>query len=619
MSRAVVERNYCIMHHDKRINVENVCKRAVVERNYCIMHHDKRINVENVCEMCCMLSTSVNITSQMAVLEANTRIVASGLPNHEGCKIPVDTMMNVNYLEAVLGEYQDREIIRYIKYGWPIDHDGRETNTTPPRNHSSATSYPKDILGYLEKELMYGAVVGPFKHNPLTEKVALSPLSTREKKDSLERRVIVDMSFPEGKAVNEGIDKNSYQGESVCLTYPTIDKMVELMIRKGKGGKLFKRDLKRAFRQFKVDPGDIGLLGYVWDDHYFFDTVLAMGCRSAPYICQRIANMIRYLYQQEGEDYDCVNMLDDYGGYEELERAEDAYAALGHVMDKVGVEQSHNKNCPPCFQMIFLGVLLCAITMTMQVTGERLAELTTLLKEWLKKSSYSRKDLESLVGKLNFVCACVRSSRVFMARFLNELRQTPRHGTVKVSDEMCKDVRWWLEFLVIYNGVSVISGQPWSAPDELLSCDACLQGCGAWSQGEYFHRAFPTAIQKQGLHINALELLTLVVSVRLWRKKLQGKRFVVWCDNMATVTVVTSGRSRDSFMQSCLRELVWWLALMEAEIRVQHIATTENRIADVLSRWDIEMDAKSRFVELVGPDSVELGVADEMFEFVHDW
>jgi hypothetical protein len=36
---------------------------------------------------------------------------------------------------------------------------------------------------------------------------------------------------------------------------------------------IFKRELKRAYRQLAVDPADIHLLGYKWRGHVYFDNL----------------------------------------------------------------------------------------------------------------------------------------------------------------------------------------------------------------------------------------------------------------------------------------------------------------------------------------------------------
>jgi hypothetical protein len=58
------------------------------------------------------------------------------------------------------------------------------------------------MTNYLIKESSYQAVGGLIKDNPFNEPIALSPLNSVPHKDSSERRVIVDLSCPEGESVN---------------------------------------------------------------------------------------------------------------------------------------------------------------------------------------------------------------------------------------------------------------------------------------------------------------------------------------------------------------------------------------------------------------------------------
>ena len=132
-------------------------------------------------------------------------------------------------------------------------------------------------------------------------------------------------------------------------------------------------------------------------------------------------------------------------------------------------------------------------------------ELQSLLSQWLTKSYASKKEVQSLIRKLNFVATCVRPSRVFLSRMLNFLRQM-EHDKCPISSEFQKDVFWWLTFLRVYNGVSMIPWQEWSLPDEMCAVDACLVGCGGTFENYFFHSSFPEFIREQNLHINCLEL-----------------------------------------------------------------------------------------------------------------
>jgi hypothetical protein len=63
--------------------------------------------------------------------------------------------------------------------------------------------------------------------------------------------------WPTDTSLNNGILKDQYLGETISVQYPTVDNLNDLIKKKGKGCHLFKRDLKRAYRQIYLDPGDI--------------------------------------------------------------------------------------------------------------------------------------------------------------------------------------------------------------------------------------------------------------------------------------------------------------------------------------------------------------------------
>ena len=139
-----------------------------------------------------------------------------------------------------------------------------------------ALLFSEQVTAYLTKEISLGRVAGPFDAVPFTDGFVVSPLNTVPKRDSAERRVIVDLSWPCGTSVNDGIPSDSFLGEPIPLLCPSL----------GLGCLLYKYDLKKAHRQFPVDPKDYHLLGYTWDNQFYFDTVLTLDLRSAAMACQ---------------------------------------------------------------------------------------------------------------------------------------------------------------------------------------------------------------------------------------------------------------------------------------------------------------------------------------------
>jgi hypothetical protein len=68
----------------------------------------------------------------------------------------------------------------------------------------------------------------------------------------------------------------------------------------------------------------------------------------------------------------------------------------------------------------------------------------------------------------------------------------------------------------------------------------------------------------------------------MWGTKFKGKRILIKCDNQVTVYVINTGKSRNSCLQCCLREICFLAAVHEFEIRAVHIAGIDNCLADML-------------------------------------
>ena len=208
---------------------------------------------------------------QSKLLRIHETVKSSGLPNIRGCRIPLESKWNVSYLEKELVDYEDKEVAQLCKFGWPINISSTEfKGRGPPRNWRSATDFPDEMDRYIQREVQLGTLLGPFRANPFTSSIVISPLSTTEKRDSTERRIIMDLSYPPGDSVNDKIPRDEYLGQGMVLKYPGVDALVALIKKKGHGCALIKVDLRRAFKQILTDPGDWNFLGMIWRDELFF-------------------------------------------------------------------------------------------------------------------------------------------------------------------------------------------------------------------------------------------------------------------------------------------------------------------------------------------------------------
>ena len=148
-----------------------------------------------------------------------------------------------------------------------------------------------------------------------------------------------------GEAVNDGMIKDNYMGLPVKLTFPRVDDLAFRIYTLGQDVMMFKIDLSRYFRQIPMDPGDYSLVGYVIQGKLYFDKVLPMGMRTAPYIAQQVTNAIRYIHQRR--QLFLLNYVDDFLEAEKKERIWEAFWHLSNLLEELRVDTAPEKIVPP--------------------------------------------------------------------------------------------------------------------------------------------------------------------------------------------------------------------------------------------------------------------------------
>ena len=103
---------------------------------------------------------------------------------------------------------------------------------------------------YIEEEVSFQAMLGPLDYKPFD--IHISPFMTRAKSDSNSRRTIMDLSFPKGFSINDGILKDTYLGTNFQMHYPSIDSIIRTLNELGPSAEIFKVDTSRAFRHIRI-------------------------------------------------------------------------------------------------------------------------------------------------------------------------------------------------------------------------------------------------------------------------------------------------------------------------------------------------------------------------------
>ena len=156
------------------------------------------------------------------------------------------------------------------------------------------------------------------------------------------------------------------------------------------------------------------------------------------------------------------------------------------------------------------------------------------------------------------------------------------------------DLEWFVKFFQEFNCQAIIRSQ--FVATVIIFVDACLVGAGSsWSGKKYLAYKWPEHVLNWNININELELFNVVVTMRIWAKELSGKIVRLWCDNNTAVMSLFNGKTRNSFMGACLREM-WWIARTnDIFLSCEHIAGKDNNEADMLSRAYVSIKSWQEF------------------------
>ena len=244
-----------------------------------------------------------------------------------------------------------------------------------------------------------------------------------------------------------------------------------------------KIDLKSAYRSVPIDPRNYTYMGLAWhfgqekERSYMFDSRLPFGSKKACQVFQKLSDAVGGMLKTRGVTV--VNYLDDLLiiSPSKTKCWPDLDLSI-NILTKLGFQINWEKVSPPTERITFLGVHIDAVRHTLSLPAEKLADLRSLVKSWLSKKRCSKKDLQKLLGKLNWACRVVRGGRTFMRRLIDLLKPLRKsQHRVWLNSETREDLKWWDAGLEIFHGdTRFIQDIP--LPSTEFVTDACRVGGG---------------------------------------------------------------------------------------------------------------------------------------------
>ena len=396
--------------------------------------------------------------------------------------------------------------------------------------------------------------------------------------------MIHHLSAPEGTSVNDGITKEEYS-----LKYITIDNAISKIMRLGRGTLLAKFDIRRAFRLCPVHPDDWHLLGVKWQNQLYYDRVLPFGLRSSPFIFNEVADALQWICQSHLSIEDILHLLDDFLilGPPQSSVCMDRIRLALDMCEYLGVPIADEKTTWPTTELVFLGIVLDTERLESRLPDDKKQDLLQLLTEMSTKERCTLKELQRLLGKLNFASRVVVPGRTFTRRLYDATcRVSKPYHHVRLSAACRLDLLWWKELLHSWNGRSYFLEPEFTpAADLSVYTDAAGSiGYGAICGCEWFAARWSKT--QTSCCITFQELYPIALACSTWGHKWTAKRIEFQTDNQAVATCIRSGTCRCRNVMQLLRALFFVCAKKHFTITATYLPGTFNNVADALSRQD---------------------------------
>ena len=499
------------------------------------------------------------------------------------------TPVKLDVLEDCLHKYpHDDALLLYegFKYGFKIPFKGQR-GYNYSRNHGSALDNPEIIIDKLMNEVELGRVAGPFDHLPIKD-LKISPIGLVPKSTPGEFRLIFDLSYPRGSSINSGIDQ-----EDSSVIYTNFDEVIKMVLKEGKGSYLIKTDIKSAFRLLPINPSDFDLLGMKFQGKYYVDKCLPFGLSVSCNLFEKFSCFLEWQIKQNAKTDNMIHYLDDFCGCDkEKSGAQSLLDKSLSTFDSLGVPTAPEKIEGPTTCIKFLGLEVDTVAMEVRLPEDKLSDLKACVQDTILKKGkkITLRELQSLIGKLNFACRAVAPGRAFLRRLIDATigLRLPHHR-IRVSYAMVEDLEVWKSFLDQYNGVQMMADM-WVGQVLDLYTDASGEiGFGAYFDGHWSYGEWPEWLKNKHykLLITFKELFPIVLSLILWGHEWKNQKVIFHCDNQAVVCSINKQSTKEKSSMHLLRMLVTICLKLNIVFKAVHIPGKINQCADALSRLQI--------------------------------
>ncbi|WAR30537.1 hypothetical protein MAR_033079, partial [Mya arenaria] len=254
----------------------------------------------------------------------------------------------------------------------------------------------------------------------------------------------------------------------------------------------------------------------------------------------------------------------------------------------IGLPIKDSKTVHPNTSAELHGILVDTTSLTAKLPADKVSLLRDLLKSFKHRKKVTLKELQSLLGHLNFACKVIKPGRCFLRRLYDlTIGVIKPHHHIRMTSETRADLALWHAYLDNYNGCTLLTVEQFipSTTLKLFSDAAGSKGFACTHGSSWTFGIFPEKVKHH--HINILELYPIALAVTIFGHLWRNKNILFICDNMAVVYCLNKQTSKDKIMMKLIRAIVLTALENNFCFHSKHISTKNNTICDLLSRLQV--------------------------------
>ena len=282
-------------------------------------------------------------------------------------------------------------------------------------------------------------------------------------------RLINDLSRPHGTSVNDCSEVEKYRFASVSDAYG-------LMVPKGYMAKV---DFAEAYRSVPLHSRLWRYFVWEWQGTAMMDTRPMFGHKAGPGLFTELSQAVVRKMKGAG----CpgtIGYLDDILVVADTQaECQHCYDSLVELVQFLGFKVNPKKLTPPTQDILYLGIRLQTNAdgdgaCRSSIDEERVQRVSALCTRVARQQFIKRKDLEGLMGLLNFCAQVVYGARLYMRSgyaLQSYMRRNKLHRT-GVTRALRADLLFWTSFLVLFMNGKAMDGVRRVVSTDFFAVDA---------------------------------------------------------------------------------------------------------------------------------------------------